>query len=294
VRLRCPAPGFFFSDLKVSDAVLANYKRRDPVYLPNRVEAYRYEGRDVYSVSDPYLLNEDTGLPGIIFLGGLYTNAKGREPYSGFFFAPHTAEGHVRVRPGDWVCKDKDAATGRKMWFVVSDEYFRDAYRSAQTDAENAKQAPPEDRFASMRSLAADAKNIEETTTAHNQTYRTFSPPKDTQPAPKKNDRRPVWDMVLQDVEAILDSRIVTNDMRARDELGEKRYGTRLQAFNGRIALKDAYEEILDFCAYMRQYIAECQDRSGAVPSLAYGFYRDALKIAVEMKRTYGRQINQK
>lgn len=48
-------------------------------------------------------------------------------------------------------------------------------------------------------------------------------------------------------------------DMRARDALGAKRYNTRLQPFNGRDALVDAYQEALDLCAYLRQAIFEAE-----------------------------------
>ena len=65
-----------------------------------------------------------------------------------------------------------------------------------------------------------------------------------TQPAPKPNDGVPIWELVVQ-------------DMKARDMLGRARYGTPLQAHNGRMALQDAYEEILDAAVYLRQVIEE-------------------------------------
>lgn len=65
-----------------------------------------------------------------------------------------------------------------------------------------------------------------------------------TQPDPRPNDARPVWDLVIE-------------DMRARDRLGRERYGVPLQAGNGRDALRDAYEEALDLCVYLRQAIEE-------------------------------------
>lgn len=66
----------------------------------------------------------------------------------------------------------------------------------------------------------------------------------DTQPDPTPNDRPAVWDLVL-------------DDMQARDRLGAARYGTRLQPFNGRDTLRDAYEEALDLAVYLRQVIYE-------------------------------------
>ena len=64
------------------------------------------------------------------------------------------------------------------------------------------------------------------------------------QPAPKPNAGTPIWELVIA-------------DMRERDRIGRKRYGTPLQAHNGRDALQDAYEEILDTAVYLRQAIEE-------------------------------------
>lgn len=50
---------------------------------------------------------------------------------------------------------------------------------------------------------------------------------------------------------------IVIREMEARDQLGRERYGVPLTAHNGRDALKDAYEEALDLCVYLRQAIYE-------------------------------------
>jgi hypothetical protein len=60
------------------------------------------------------------------------------------------------------------------------------------------------------------------------------------QPDPIPNDTPAIWDLVLA-------------DMKARDEYGRKKYGTPLQAFNGRNVLRDAKEEILDLIAYLEQ-----------------------------------------
>lgn len=66
----------------------------------------------------------------------------------------------------------------------------------------------------------------------------------DTQPAPTPNDGTPVWDAVIE-------------DMKKRDALGRKRYGTPLQTHNGRKALRDAYEEVLDLAVYLKQELLE-------------------------------------
>jgi hypothetical protein len=57
-----------------------------------------------------------------------------------------------------------------------------------------------------------------------------------------------IWDLVIQ-------------DMHGRDAIGIRKYETRLYPNNGRDALLDAYEEVLDLAAYLRQVIYE---RNGA------------------------------
>ncbi len=64
------------------------------------------------------------------------------------------------------------------------------------------------------------------------------------QKKPMANQRIPVWDLVLI-------------DMKERNLQGIQRYGTALQAFNGRDALTDAYQEALDMVVYLRQAIEE-------------------------------------
>lgn len=64
------------------------------------------------------------------------------------------------------------------------------------------------------------------------------------EPDPIHNDNPAVWELVMA-------------DMEARNEFGKQKYGTPLQAFNGRDALKDAYEEALDLCVYLRTAIEE-------------------------------------
>lgn len=50
---------------------------------------------------------------------------------------------------------------------------------------------------------------------------------------------------------------LVLADIHDRIALGLERYGTKLQTFNGRDALMDAYQEALDMVMYLRQMIAE-------------------------------------
>lgn len=64
------------------------------------------------------------------------------------------------------------------------------------------------------------------------------------QQLPVPNEHQPVQDAVIADIEA-------------RRSLGVERYGTPLQPFNGRDALRDAYEEALDLAIYLKQAIIE-------------------------------------
>lgn len=64
------------------------------------------------------------------------------------------------------------------------------------------------------------------------------------QPPPQQNDSTPIWELVIA-------------DMHERDHVGRQRYGTPLQANNGRDALIDAYQEALDLVVYLRQLIEE-------------------------------------
>ena len=64
------------------------------------------------------------------------------------------------------------------------------------------------------------------------------------QPPPVPTQSRPVWELVIE-------------DMQARDHIGRELYGIPLQCHNGRDALIDAYQEALDLCVYLRQVIEE-------------------------------------
>ena len=64
------------------------------------------------------------------------------------------------------------------------------------------------------------------------------------QPPSTPNNEVYVWDLVKE-------------DMKERDEMGLKKHKTRLQPFNGRDCLVDAYQEALDMIVYLRQAIYE-------------------------------------
>jgi len=56
---------------------------------------------------------------------------------------------------------------------------------------------------------------------------------------------------------------LVKNDVQKRLELGISRYGQGLQPFNGRSALQDVYEELLDAACYVRQKLYEERKAAG-------------------------------
>jgi hypothetical protein len=64
------------------------------------------------------------------------------------------------------------------------------------------------------------------------------------QKMPVTNDRPAIQDLVIADIQA-------------RKAVGLERYGTLLQAHNGRDALLDAYQEALDLAIYLRQALEE-------------------------------------
>lgn len=81
----------------------------------------------------------------------------------------------------------------------------------------------------------------------------------DDQPAPIPNTGRPIWELVIE-------------DMRARDQVGRERYGTPLQAQNGRDPLVDAYQEALDLAVYLRQAIEERATQAFTIQTLKAAF----------------------
>lgn len=99
------------------------------------------------------------------------------------------------------------------------------------------------------------------------------------QQPPVPNQRAPIW-------------REVVADMQARDAFGYRKYGTRLQPFNGRDTAVDAYQEVLDLTAYLKQLVIEwdaAQDiLAGALEYAATGDPSnliEAVKVYLEKRR---------
>jgi len=52
-------------------------------------------------------------------------------------------------------------------------------------------------------------------------------------------------------------AKLIQKDIESRAEVGKNKYGERLKANNGRDALVDLYQELLDACMYLRQIMEE-------------------------------------
>jgi hypothetical protein len=80
------------------------------------------------------------------------------------------------------------------------------------------------------------------------------------QPPPKKNRKKPIWPLVISSLKGSFPKERIKNvikDMKDRDNQGLEKYGVRLQPYNGRDALVDAYQEVLDASVYLGQFIYE-------------------------------------
>jgi len=88
------------------------------------------------------------------------------------------------------------------------------------------------------------------------------------QPPPVPNSSAPIWELVIA-------------DMRERDQVGRARYGTPLQAHNGRDALADAYAEALDLAVYLKQAMVE-RDAATAVIKTGHPALMEAFESAMK------------
>lgn len=114
------------------------------------------------------------------------------------------------------------------------------------------------------------------------------------QPEPTKNDGPSIHDLMINDIKhglmgvgRIIDTARgqMIDEIRERKRYGLNKYGTILQANNGRDAKKDAGEEIIDLLAYIRQGLEE-DPKSGALRSAyvnAMACYRDLLAMELGM-----------
>lgn len=106
------------------------------------------------------------------------------------------------------------------------------------------------------------------------------------QPLPTVNDQPAVQDLVISDLHAAgyqaseetkARLALIAADVEDRKRLGIERYGTLLQAHNGRDSLRDAYDESLDLIIYLRQLIAEGKIRLTTL-------YLGAIEISIQLR----------
>jgi hypothetical protein len=113
------------------------------------------------------------------------------------------------------------------------------------------------------------------------------------QPAPVANDNPPSWPMVIEDLRCLRyappTSELVIADAAARDDLGLRRYGVRLQPGNGRNSLVDAYDEAMDLAVYLKTALLETEasepdtDEEVALKSLLCGAMTSQYGTALRM-----------
>lgn len=72
--------------------------------------------------------------------------------------------------------------------------------------------------------------------------------------------REPRWDLSVGPARHLRDQ--VAADLLTRKQVGLERYGSLLQAHNGRDSLRDLYEELQDAAVYARTRLAELDERS--------------------------------
>lgn len=81
------------------------------------------------------------------------------------------------------------------------------------------------------------------------------------QPKPISNEHPYIKDLVIDDIKKLnnTDEYIhgVIADINAKAEIGRSKYGTYLQPFNGRNAIVDLYQELIDAAKYARLALFE-------------------------------------
>lgn len=111
--------------------------------------------------------------------------------------------------------------------------------------------------------------------------------PGDTQGLPTPNDRESIHDMMVEDAKSMFGQKtpavlLIAERAEKRKALGIERYGTPLQAFNGRRAVVDALEEAHDLAVYLRQWVEEIEELGGTDTSDwtdAWGSYEQVMQV---------------
>lgn len=115
------------------------------------------------------------------------------------------------------------------------------------------------------------------------------APDRGGQPAPAPNDGPSMHDLVAAQLRAYPngvggDAGPLVRALVARRALGLERYGTVLQASNGRDFTRDALDEAVDLVVYLRGALAEC-DQTVDPPRWLKIAYERALRVAAELAR---------
>jgi hypothetical protein len=102
------------------------------------------------------------------------------------------------------------------------------------------------------------------------------------EPEPVKNNGPSMHDLLVEDIKNTHPNNktagLVITDVLDRKDFGLLKYGTPLQANNGRNPLRDAYEEILDCLVYIKQALEEARTTG---PNI---MYREALALAFRLR----------
>lgn len=183
--------------------------------------------------------------------------ARGQYEYLGEFLVSHGAPSTTlglltqlyraakdSVVPEDVVVSREDL---RRWFWSIIDKSNVELYRSEVVQLENLIAETP-------TSPAADQPEDEVDICGHDSRYPEMgSQPKPS--CPEFPDNSKCAPIVEHGPVGILP--LVIHDMKQRGEMGMKKYGRPLTANNGRDALRDAYEEAMDLCQYLRQAIEE-------------------------------------
>jgi len=85
----------------------------------------------------------------------------------------------------------------------------------------------------------------------------------------------------------------LAEDIEARIRLGERKYGTRLKAFNGRDAYIDLYQELLDSINYSQQVIIEHPEQSTVtLVGTPYSLFGILVVLASEVQKQCKKSTN--
>lgn len=92
------------------------------------------------------------------------------------------------------------------------------------------------------------------------------------EPAPIPNDNPSIHDLVIEDLKDTIFDGLIKH-IEDRKQLGLEKYGIPLQCGNGRNALIDAFQELGDAIAYLKQDAVEKGQESSVI-------YRQVVRLA--------------